>query len=388
MAVPSDIDAVLTVLSTRAGGTLEQASAPPPGMYTSEDILIREQAGIFARDWLCPGLAAEIPDAGDYLTFSIGRQPVAVIRGADGAIRSFANVCRHRMMQLLEGRGRTRRIVCPYHAWTYDLTGQLIGARHMEWTEGFNKKAICLPEIRTEIWEGWIYITLNADAEPVADRLAPLQKTVARYGMENYIPVISQDHVWQTNWKLICENFMEGYHLPVAHKQTVGAWFPAEKTVFPRKSFDGFTYQSFVKTAGATYGRAHRSNKRLHGKWRGTSILPGIFPAHMYVLAPDHLWYLSLRPRGPGQTDIRFGIALAPEVHENLEDVDAYVAEMATFFAAVNEEDRIVTEGIYRGAQAPLSQAGPLSWLERELHDFMKYLASRLADTGKGETTT
>lgn len=241
MATMPDTDAILTALATRAAGGSDQAAAMPPGIYTSGDVLAREETGIFARDWLCPGLAAEIPEPGDYLTFSIGTQPVFTVRGSDGVIRSFANVCRHRMMQLLEGRGRTRRVVCPYHAWTYDLKGQLIGAPHMEWSTGFRKGEICLPEIRTEIWEGWIYITLDPGAPPVAERLKPLQKTVARFAMQNYIPVVSQDHVWQTNWKLICENFMEGYHLPVAHKNTIGTWFPADQTVFPAKSHDGFT---------------------------------------------------------------------------------------------------------------------------------------------------
>jgi hypothetical protein len=100
----------------------------------------------------------------------------------------------------------------------------------------------------------------------------------------------------------------------------------------------------------------------------------------MYVLAPDHFWYLSLRPKGVGQVQVRFGVALAPEVHQALGDGrDAWVSDLVGFFDRVNAEDRTVVEGIYRGAQAPLAAQGPLSWLEREIHDFMGYLARRLA---------
>jgi len=375
---PVSTHKTLSTLADLANNPFEDAIAMPPEIYTSPDIADIEREKIFASDWVCAGLAREVANVGDYITYTIAEQPVFVTRNSDGEVRAFANVCRHRMMQLLEGRGNKKRIVCPYHAWTYNLEGQLIGAQHMQHSNAFEKKKICLPEVRVEIWEGWIYLSLNPNATPVAETLKPLAKLVERYDMSNYVPVVAEDHVWETNWKLLTENFMEGYHLPVAHKATVGKWFPAEETKFPRRAPKGFTYQSFTKDDAAVYGTAHPHNKRLKGKWRNTSLLPTVFPSHMYVLAPDHLWYLSLRPGGVGQTLVRFGVALAPELHESLEDVDAFVDEMVTFFEKVNAEDREVVEGIYRGAYAPYTQPGPLSWLERELHDFMKYLSSRL----------
>lgn len=378
---------LLRQLATTADGPLERAVSADPRLYWNEDIAALEEEAIFRRDWVCPGLAAEIPNPGDYLTFTIARDPIFCIRDKSGEIKTFSNVCRHRMMQLLEGTGCTSRIVCPYHAWTYSLEGKLIGAGHMDRTEGFDKKSVCLPDIRTEIWNGWIYVTLNPDATPVAEALAPLHDVVSRYGMENYVPVVQEEHVWTTNWKLLTENFMEGYHLPVAHKATVGAWFPVEKTVFPEEVYDAFTYQTFMKTGNATYGQAHPDNTRLEGGWRNTSVLPTVFPTHMYVLAPDHLWYLSLRPRGVGKVDVRFGVAIAPEVDEMLGFADertAWVEELITFFEHVNTEDRQVVEGIYAGSRSAQAAPGPLSWLEREIHDFQKYLSRRLSDGAGG----
>ena len=380
--VPSpETERALRTLAAVAASPFSQADTIPPVLYSSEEVYRLERERIFAKEWMCPGLAADIPKPGDYVTFSINDQPVLTIRGDDGVVRSFSNVCLHRMMPLAEGRGSCgRKLVCPYHAWTYDTQGKVIGAGHMGGRDpAFDKKQYRLPEIRTEIWEGWIYVTLNAEAPSIASLLAPLLPVVKPYRMDGYIPVVHQEHSWATNWKLLNENFMEGYHLPVAHKATVGAWFPVEDTEFPAETYDAFTYQTFTKDETARYGRAHPSNTVLEGKWRHTSILPTIFPSHMYVLAPDHLWYLSLRPEGTGQVHLRFGIALAPEVHAALgEGRDAWVTELTDFFDRVNAEDKFVVEGIYQGSRAPFASRGPLSWLEREIHDFARYLAKRL----------
>jgi phenylpropionate dioxygenase-like ring-hydroxylating dioxygenase large terminal subunit len=375
----ADLDAALERLRLLAEGGLEQATAMPPAIYRNPEFHELERREIFARDWHCVGLAADLPEAGHYLSFSINDQPVFVMRGRDGVVRGFSNVCLHRMMRLVEGQGSCQRLVCPYHAWTYDLDGQLLGAPHMKQTPGFEPRAHRLPAIRTEIWQGWIYVTLNDGALPVAALLASLAPMVAPYEMENYIPVALQDHVWNTNWKLLTENFMEGYHLPVAHRATVGAWFPVGDTRFPPERHDGFTIQTFTKDETARYGRAHPSNTRLEGHERHTTVMPSVFPAHMYVLAPDHLWYLSLRPKSIGEVHVRFGVALAPEVVANMPDLEKEKAELLDFFDKVNAEDRFVVEGLYQGVQAPLAKPGRLSWLEREIHDFTCYLANRLA---------
>jgi phenylpropionate dioxygenase-like ring-hydroxylating dioxygenase large terminal subunit len=375
----------LEALAATAATPFAAAASLPPGFYCAPDIGALEQEAIFARDWACPGMAADLPNPGDYLTFSIGEQPFFSIRGQDGVIRSHSNVCLHRMMQLVDGCGNKQRIVCPYHAWTYGTDGALVGAGHMRRTDGFDKKRLRLPELRTEIWQGWIYVTLNPEAPPVAQALASLLPVVEAYDMAGYVPVVRQDHLWDTNWKLLTENFMEGYHLPVAHRATVGAWCPVEETEFPAECHAGFTYQTFTKDENATYGRAHPGNVRLQGRWRHTSVMPTIFPAHMYVLAPDHLWYLSLRPKGVGQVQVRFGAAIAPEVLDGLGDGrEKWLGDLVAFFDKVNAEDRFVVEGIYKGCRAPLARSGRWSWLERELHDFARYLAARLVPDATG----
>lgn len=371
---------ILSGLGQAARAALDEAFTVPPAIYSNEDILELERQRIFAKDWLCPGLAAEIPNEGDYITYSINEQPIFVIRGKDGAVRAFANVCLHRMMTLLQDAGTCRRIVCPYHGWTYDTEGKVIGAGHMGKRDPeFDKKGYRLPELRTEIWQGWIYVTLNSEATPVAELLRDMEAHVARYGLAHYIPVARQDHLWNTNWKLLTENFMESYHLPVAHRETVGAWCPVDQSEFPEKVNEAFTWQTFTKDENAKYGRAHPSNTRLEGKWRYTSFMPTVFPSHMYVLAADHMWYLSLRPKSVGEVHVRFGLALAPEVHEALgETREQWLSEVIVFFDKVNAEDKFVVEGIHKGSKSELARSGPLSWLEREIHDFTQYLDRKL----------
>ena len=353
--------------------------ALPPALYNLEEIYRLEVERIITKEWICAGLAAEIPNPGDYTTFAIDTQPVFCLRGSGGEIRTFSNVCRHRQMILLEGRGNLRRVVCPYHAWTYDAAGKLVAAPFMDATEGFVRSAICLPEIRTEIWNGWIYITLNPEALPIAATIEPLHGLVERYGIETYVPIIHQEFIWKTNWKILNENFMEGYHGPFAHRATAGQGFKVENTKFGDQTYDAFTYHTFVRNPNANYGCAHPDNKRLEGPWRYTSVLPTVYPTHMYSLAPDYLWYLSSRPGGADEVLIRLGIAIPPEIHSSERDLSAFTEKMERFFDQVNREDKLIVEGIYRSSFAPLASGGPISWLERSLHDFKRYLARRLA---------
>jgi len=108
--------------------------------------------------------------------------------------------------------------------------------------------------------------------------------------------------------------------------------------------------------------------------------MPTVFPGHMYVLAPDHLWYLCLQPKGHDKVSIKYGAAIAPEVLSVQADKQAFIAKTKAFLDIVQVEDRGVVEGIYRGALSPLGTPGPLSWLERENHEFTQYLARHLCD--------
>jgi choline monooxygenase len=380
MELSPHVRQILAGLHHVATDTLEEAFTVPPAIYSDGEIHKLELERIFKQEWLSPGMAADIPNFGDYLTYSVAGQPIFIIRGKDGQIHSYANVCLHRMMTLLQGKGCAQRITCPYHGWTYDSEGKVIGAGYMANRDPeFDKKGYRLPEVRTEVWHGIIYVTLNPNAPTVKIQLKDLEPEVARFHLDKYLPIDMQDHVWNTNWKLLTENFMESYHLPVAHKETVGAWCPVDQSTFPDHANAAFTWQTFEKDETAKYGRAHKDNHHLEGKWRYTSLMPTVFPTHMFVLAPDHMWYLSLMPQGANQVRVRFGALVAPEVKAALGDgYEEWRKTTIAFFDKVNAEDKFVVEGIHTGSASPLARPGPFSWLEREIHDFTKYLDAKL----------
>ena len=164
-----------------------RAQAMPPGVYRSQELLVLELERIFMREWICVGRADALKEPGSYITTQIGDQPVAAVRQRDGSVKALANVCLHRMMVLLQGEGQCKRIVCPYHAWTYDIDGRLIGAPEMTRTEGFDKADYRLPELRTEVWEGWLYVSMNPDIAPVAERLRALSDVTGRYRQADYV---------------------------------------------------------------------------------------------------------------------------------------------------------------------------------------------------------
>jgi len=164
----------------------ERAKAMPPSVYTSDAFLDHELTDIFAKEWFCVGRASALANPGDYVTLELAGQPILVLRDSSGELRAMSNVCLHRMSTLLEGRGNASTIVCPYHAWTYNLDGSLRGAPAMTQNEGFCKGDYVLPEVRCEDWLGWVFVTLNPEAAPVAEQLGKLEEMIADYDMAEH----------------------------------------------------------------------------------------------------------------------------------------------------------------------------------------------------------
>ena len=192
----------------------ESARAMPPNVYTSEEFLESELDEIFSRDWVCVGRASALAEPGDYLTYELAGEPLVVLRDNEGRLRAMSNVCRHRMSTILEGAGNKRAIVCPYHGWSYNLDGSLRAAPAMDLNSGFCKEDYKLPQIRCEEWLGWVMVTLNPNAPSVASQLAEVESLIDDFQMDSYVETFRETHVWDTNWKILAENFMESYHLP------------------------------------------------------------------------------------------------------------------------------------------------------------------------------
>ncbi|MBR8071614.1 Rieske 2Fe-2S domain-containing protein [Burkholderia cenocepacia] len=375
-AAPS-IDVIVRDLKTNCERDFGDARAMPPGVYTSPEFLEREQQTLFRNEWLCMGRASALPNPGDYLTAEIAGQPIIVIRRDDGTLRAMSNVCLHRMSTLLEGRGNVRRIVCPYHAWNYSLDGDLRAAPMMDRQDGFCKDSYKIPQVRCEIWQGWVYVTLNEEASPVAAQLKELDELIVNYDMASYVETFHEEHVWDTNWKILAENFMESYHLPMLHRATVGPHSRLDEMECP-PGLPAFNYHWITKEASLPIGNAHPDNTRLQGQWRKTTALLAIYPTHLVTLTPGYFWYLVLQPLGVDRVHIRFGGGLSPEFIDDPKAAE-YMATLKKLLDEVNLEDRRGVEAVFRGVHAPLAKPGHLSHLERPNYDFARYLASHVA---------
>ena len=368
-------------LSENVSRPFNQARAMPPSVYTSEDFLALETSSIFANEWFCVGRADALANSGDYVTLDLANQPIIVQRDKEGVLKAMSNVCRHRMSVLLEGRGNTRSIVCPYHAWTYNLDGSLRGAPAMDQNEGFCKSDYRLPDVRCEEWLGWVFVTLNPDVPPVARQLSKVEDLVGDYDMANYSETFFETHIWDTNWKVLAENFMESYHLPVCHAGTIGGLSKLDEMICPPGE-DAFNYHTILKDETLKIAMAHPSNQRMEGDRRRTTYLLAIYPSLLITLTPGYFWYLTLHPHGVGRVKIGFGGGMSND-YANDPDAQDNFKKLKTLLDDVNVEDKGCTEKVYRGLCSQAATPGHLSHLERPNYDFAQYINARMQAAAK-----
>ncbi|MEM9343290.1 MAG: aromatic ring-hydroxylating dioxygenase subunit alpha [Pseudomonadota bacterium] len=187
--------------------------------YTDPEVFRLETDGLLARTWQFGCHASDIPNSGDFATFEIAGESLFAIRGRDGAVRVFYNVCQHRAHQLVQGNGNTRVVVCPYHAWTYELTGGLRAGPNIKSVEGFDKSGVNLTEVRSEQFLGFVFVNLDPDAAPM-DEWFPNARTELEEWVPNWADLKPLEWVEipeSCNWKVSVENYSECYHCTLNH---------------------------------------------------------------------------------------------------------------------------------------------------------------------------
>jgi len=376
MTGPDQISDASTELAQTVAVPFERAHAMPTSVYTSEAFLALELDKIFSCEWISIGRADGLANPGDFVTAEIAGRPIMVIRRADGTLAAQSNVCLHRMSTLLKGEGNTSRIVCPYHAWTYDLDGQLRGAPGMGRHREFNRETLCLPQVRCSEWLGWIMVSLNPDAPDPSEALQGLEALIKPFGMEAYQQTFREHHCWNTNWKVLAENFMESYHLPVCHQGTIGGWVNFDEMECPPGG-ENWNSHSILKAPDAPLTNAHPSNTSLKGDMRRTTVLMTVYPSLLVTLTPGYFWYLCLTPDGPDHVDIVYGGGLSPD-YVNDPRAQRHFSDLKALLDRVNDEDKHCTEAVYRGLCSQLATPGPLSHLERPLYDFAKWISQKV----------
>ena len=381
------LDELLDAVARNASLPDELAEATPPQVYTSPEFLELELDEIFNHEWFCVGRVDEFANPGDFRTTQIGRDPVIVLRDRDGQLRAMSNICRHRMSTLLEGEGNLKgRITCPYHAWTYNLDGQLIGAAHMR--DNFDKKQVCLPQFSVEVWQGWVYVSLDPDAAPLAPRLKPLSERLANYKLDGYETLFRAEEIWPTNWKILVQNFTEGYHLFVAHAKTIE---PAMPTRLANAMYGGEAFSLYEqgRVPGASYERSSAmtvENPDLTEEEKNKAVLFAMFPTHVCSVVAERTFWLSLQPYGTDHVRVFWGADVYPgSVPSDPEERRAYAEELKAGFDAINDEDKPIISTIVQNAKALAAAPGRLSPKERTVWNFQQYLAKRLCGDRLGD---
>lgn len=191
----------------------------PARLYGCPDAWARERSAIFGRAWLFLGHEDEAPRPGDWIATDMAGHRLLAVRGADGILRAFHNVCRHRAGPLVSGVGGhcAGELVCGYHGWRYALDGRLRAATGFGALEGFDPREIGLLGLRLELWRGLAFVTLDPDAAPLEGHVAPLEALLAARGLDLPAPALRRAHDLACDWKTYAENYLEGYHIAAVH---------------------------------------------------------------------------------------------------------------------------------------------------------------------------
>lgn len=348
-----------------------QTKVMPPGYYTADEFLQLEAEHIFRKDWVCLGRADEISEPGQFFTTELVGEQLLAVRGKDGQIRVLSNVCRHRGNMIAAGCGKKTRFTCSYHAWTYDATGQLIGAPLMSEVEGFDTADYRLPSFNIAIWQGFLFVNLAGNAEPLEPRLRDLMPYIQNYDLADRVHSFTEETVWQTNWKCLAENFMEGYHLDVTHPKTLRPLTPTRLCEYVPSNGYFNAYYSYYDPSFPERGPFPPN---LTDKERRCSFMFGVFPNLVVAAAPNILIYLCLMPDSSNSVKIRWGMSAVPQA-------DGVTDDQRNFMNQVNMEDKAKLETLQKGLQSRYFNNGPFAKqdLEGTIVDMYRYMAMRLA---------
>ena len=376
LPIPESTQILITALVDDNEIPFEGARMPPRQIYHDEHFLRLEEESILKNDWVFVGRTGQISNAGDYFTYDIVDQPVVIFRQKDGGIRAFANTCLHRYAKLLEGSGNKQRFSCPYHAWTYTLEGDLVGAPYMG--SEFSCKNKKMQLLRCEVWKGCVFVSLNEDVTSVAERYSAIEPLVANYRMDELQDLIIEDDIFECNYKLLFENFTESYHVFQIHKNSLNTSQPIDAfEVLP-----GGDHYSIHKIGtdpeqqDPLIDDVFNPHVTEAEQTFGWDI--GLFPNGLLGVGPDHLWWLALMPEGPDRVRVRWGLSFSPYILEGVEDKNQLLEHFKTLHDQVNAEDKIGCAAVQRGSQFNASHRGYYQALEKTVWEFHRYLGKRL----------
>ncbi len=361
---------------------VDEACLLPPELYTSEAFFAFELDAIFRHEWLCVGRVDQVKEPGDWYSFDIAGEPLLVTRDKTNEVRVLSAVCRHRGMVVAQGGGNCSTFRCPYHHWSYAPDGRLLGAPAMERAVGFDKAEHGLPSLPVEIWNGFVFTSLDPAVPPLAPGLTELATVLESYALDHAVTIPSKtlaDLPW--NWKVMLENFNDPYHASRLHEPL--------QTFAPSGMSDFFDWRDDMRHISRV-----QHFTQIDGSFNPTMkcLLPvfpnlteeertrGIFalvpPTLAIAVVPDEVAYFIVRPQGAGEIAIDIGYCFDPSQLE-VPLFDELFAAAQAGVDNFNVQDVYADTMVQRGLRSRFAPRGRYSWQEGTLPQFNRWLVQR-----------
>jgi len=352
---------------------LAYAATPPAEWYTDPAALEMENRRVFGRTWQLVGRVEQVAGPGQYFTTSIGDEPLVVVRGGDGALRALSNVCRHRAGPVADSSGSRRVFQCAYHGWTYSLDGRLLAAPEFDGVECFDKESVTLPRFSAEEWNGLVFVNLDPGAAPLAEVLEDIPERIGHHwgrGLASRRAARRKDWTINCNWKVYVDNYLEGYHIPIAHPSL-------------NRELD---YSGYRTETRRFYSIQHSPIKRDTATRLSASALSDaddsalyfwIFPNLMLNVYPDNYSTNLILPLGPERTQTVFEWYVRDPGRP---ETQAALDRIIEFSDEIQIEDIRLCETVQRGLRSRTYSTGRYS-VRREngVHHFHSLLAEFLS---------
>lgn len=360
--------------------------------YTCDQWYAREQDELFGKVWTFAGFTEDLAGPGDYLCLDAGNNPIVVLRDGKNVLRAFHNVCRHRGAQLLRGSGNTGRgIRCFYHNWAYDLAGGLKSVpQETDQFPGLDKKCLGLHPAKVETWKNLIFVHPDPDAEALEDWFAGLDGTLGAHEPENLVEVFRGRYRFRANWKIVVENFIDGYHFFYLHPVTLAdgdffkqKWEPRGRHwTFYRPLKPGIHHDKEILPVIEGVASNHGASSAI--------VFPNIF---LFETATSWLTFHIL-PVAADESVVEMRVRAMPEAVGRLEALPPAEGERPDYVISAEgllrwdlvpdanvdpmQSDDVMMEDIYaceavqKGMNSPVFEVGPMSKYESALSFFQQ----------------
>lgn len=387
------LQALLEQIQERAQRPAEAALTLPPPCYWREDFWQLEVERIFRREWLCVGRSDQLPNAGDWLKVDLVGEPLVVVRGQDHKLRALSRVCRHRGMDLLHhsqaNAGTSKLLTCPYHLWSYALDGQLKAAPLMSANIAHDPGNCTLPSFPLTEWQGFVFVSLDPKAAPLAQRMQDLEALLGGVDMTQWRVAGSVD--WgesAVNWKIALENFAEFYHHIGTHQESLQILWPVSRVRVHQSGkhayMAGWMGVNPELASGFEDGQPIQATHLppvpgLSPAQRGGTLVAAMFPLFAFALSPDSAIWFDWYPTGPESHHLDIRLLVPPESF----DTPGFKEIIAGYLQAIRgiqAEDAGANEAVQLGLKSRFAVSGPLAPLEWPLWQLQRYLEKHLCD--------